>query len=77
MQPSLAGPTWQCLTRLISLIKLDTHSANKQSTNIYNMPGTYMNTWPIILANMFVQITATTEFLTAAYLSFKANKYTT
>lgn len=41
------------------------------------MPGTYLNTWPIILANMFAQITATTEFLTAAYLSFKANKYTT
>lgn len=41
------------------------------------MPGTYLNTWPIILANMFAQITATAEFLTAAYLSFKANKYTT
>ena len=31
----------------------------------------------IILANMFAQITATTELLTAAYLSFKANKHTT
>lgn len=49
--------------------------------NIYNMPGDvsglYLNTWPVLLSCMLAQITATAEFLIAAYLSFKENKYTT
>lgn len=39
--------------------------------------GAHLNTWPVLLTSMFPQITATTEFLIVAYLSFSPNKYTT